>query len=109
MKLFENLSSYNKYDVYNMLDNFRLRGLSLTESPFHAEISGLSFDDDGSLKIEVFTSVNTPFEQGTDELCLIFAEDELSTCDFPSEYLDMYVQVFKDLLYAVNHLCTHID
>lgn len=109
MKLSENLSSYNKYDVYNMLMDFRLGGLSLTESPFYAEISGLSFNDDGSLRIEVFTSVNTPFEQGTDELCLVFAEDELSTYDFPSEYLDMYVQVFEDLLYAVHHLCTHRD
>lgn len=105
MKLTQNLKSYNKYDIFNMLINFHFLRLEISPAPFCAEISELIFNDDGSLKIEVSTNVDTSHGTNFCSIDFIFTGEELSTCDFSSEYLSIYTQVFEDLLLAVPYFC----
>lgn len=99
MKLVENIKSYDKYDFYNMILEY-FKG-ELTFKNTNRKISNLSFGDDGALKITIYTKK----DDHDDWASFKFFKGKLSSEEFSKEYINTYVEVLDELLFALPYFC----
>jgi hypothetical protein len=105
MKLVENLVSYNKYDIYNMLIDFLTGSLDFKASPLEAKMQSLFFEEDGNLLINVSVVTDTSIGKLKALLQFKFTGEKLS-CEFEGlDYLIPHAQIMGELVDAIEKLC----
>lgn len=105
MKLVENLKSYNKYDIYNMLLDFLSGSLDFKASPLEAKMQSLFFEEDGNLLINVSAMADTSIGRLKALLQFKFTGEVLS-CEFEGiDYTVPHAQIMSELVDAIEKLC----
>lgn len=107
MKISEDISQYNKYDVFNVIFDFNEGGIAFDASSLNPKIKNLFFNEDGSLRVFVFVNMDTVIGDMNCRLEFVITEEEIF-CEFNSLYeVKAYASIMNQFVYAIRNLCIH--